>query len=213
MSTPNGSTPLSPGSGDDKPLEGARPGEPSSTEPVEQPGLANEPVQRTTVPIKIMIVALIALVLTVGGVAFLTTRTTGSLGPSPTPIAPEPTGPPVLPLRAGDYVREPGNATAPQDFGVDRSIQTSYAQYLINGEPGLLAVGARPVADEKKLFDDIRVRVQRPVGNGWCGREDTNGLDTCILRRGRTAVITVGLRSQTPEELMQATQQILSGTV
>lgn len=213
MSTPNGSTPRSSGSGDDKPLEGARPGEAASTEPAEQPGLVNEPVQRTTVPLKIMIGALIALLITVGGVAFLTTRTTGSISPTQTPIAPEPTGPPVLPLQAGQYAREPGDATAPPDFGVDRSIQTSYAQYLINGEPGLLAVGARPVADEKELFDTIKVRAQRQVGDGWCGREDSNDLDTCILRRNRTAVITIGLRSQTPEELMQVTQQILAGTV
>lgn len=213
MSTASGSTPSSPGGKDDKPLAGAHLGEPSSTEGVEQPGLVNEPVQRTTVPVKIMIGALIALLITVGGVAFLTTRTTGSISPTQTPIAPEPTGPPVLPLRAGEYAREPGDATAPPDFGVDRSIRTSYAQYLINGEPGLLAVGARPVADEKQLFDTIKVRAQRQVGDGWCGREDTNDLDTCILRRNRTAVITIGLRGQTPEELMQVTQQILTDTV
>lgn len=183
-----------------------------SDSPEEQPGLVNEPVQRTNVPIKIMIIALVALLVTVGGVAFLTTRGTGSATTTPTPMAPVPTGAPVLPLRAGEYAREPGNATAPPDFGVDRSIQTSYANYLRNGEPALIAVGARPVDDPKALFDTIKVRAQRQVGDGWCGRADSNELDTCVLLRNRTAVVVLGLRDQTPEELMQAAQAILADT-
>lgn len=211
MSTPNGSTPWPPGRDE---TAGTRAGDPSSEhgEDVERPGLVNEPVQRTTVPIKIMVGALVALLLTVGAVAFLTTRTTGSVTPTQTPMAPEPTGAPILPLRAGEYAREPGDATAPPDFGVDRSIQTSYADYLRNGEPALIVIGARPVDDPKVLFDQIKVRAQRQVGDGWCGREDSNDLDACILNRNRTAVITIGLRDQTPEELMQAARQILSET-
>lgn len=213
MSTPNGSTPWSPGDGSGSSSTGSAGGEPGTTEPSEdQPGLVNEPVQRTTVPIKIMIGALVALLVTVGAVAFITTRTTGVVAPPQAPSEPEPTGPPVLPLRAGELAREPGDVAAPLDFGVDRSIQTTSARYLRNGEPAVLAVGARPVEDEKALFDTIRVRAQRQVGNGWCGREDTNDLDTCVVRRGRTAVLTIGLRDQTPEEIMQVTQAILAET-
>lgn len=211
MSTPNGSSPF-PGGDHNTPPSGESTGRSSGPEPIDQPGLVNEPVQRTTVPIRIMIGALIALVLTVGGVAYLTTRTTDPAGPAPTPMAPEPTGPPMLPLRAGEYAREPGDVSAPPDFGVDRSIQTSYANYLREGEPALIAVGARPVDDSKMLFDQMNVRVQREVGDGWCGRESSTDLDICILQRGRTAVLTVGLRDQTPEEIMRATQQILAET-
>lgn len=218
MSTPNGSTPWSPAGGDSPDPGGPSgdgPGQasPGPTEPTEQRELVNEPVQRNTIPIKIMIISLVALLITVGAIALIATRTTGgSVTPTATPVAPEPTGPPVLPLRAGDLAREPGDASAPPDFGVDRSIQTSYANYLLNGEPALIAVGARPVTDEKALLDQIRVRAQRQVGDGWCGREDASDLDMCILRRNRTAVLTVGLRDQTPDEIMAATQQILAGT-
>ncbi|HHV20756.1 MAG TPA: hypothetical protein GXZ30_04345 [Propionibacterium sp.] len=211
MSSPNGSSPWPSGTGPDPADPGVPGTEPS--EPVEeQPGLVNEPVQRTAVPMKIMIGSLIALLVTVGVVAFITTRTTGVVAP-PAPSTPEPTGAPVLPLRTGDYAREPGDVTAPLDFGVDRSIQTSSARYLRNGEPALIAVGARPVEDPKALFDQIKVRAQRQVGEGWCGREDTNDLDVCIAKHGRTAVLAIGLRDQTPEEIMLITQQILAETV
>lgn len=209
MSNPN--APWSSGGGGDQPPPGVPSGSPAPSEPFEQPELVNEPVQRTNVPIRIMIVALLALLVTVGGVAYLTTRTTEQGSPTQTPIAPDPTGPPVLPLRAGEYAREPGDATAPPDFGVDRSIQTTYANYLRNNEPVLIAVAARPVEDSKALFDQIKIRAQREVGDGWCGR-DGSGLDVCILQRGRTAVLTFGLRDQTPEEIMQATQLILTDT-
>lgn len=189
-------------------------GDPQTSETEARPGLVNEPVQRTTVPIKMMVGALVALLVTVGVVAFVTTRTTAVVAPPQAPTAPEATGAPVLPLKIGEeYAREPGDVTGPLDFGVDRSILTSSARYLRNGEPAVIAVGARPVEDPKALFDQIKVRAQRQVGDGWCGREDSNDLDMCILKRGRTAVLTVGLRDQTPEELMLLTQQILTETV
>lgn len=212
MSNPHGSTPWAPGGGGVPPTDplGAAPGTP---EQGEERGLVNEPQQRTNIPIKIMIIALAALVLTMGAVGFLVTRTTNdTVAPDATPLAPEPTGPPVLPLQAAGLAREPGNASAPADFGVDRSILTSYANYRRNGEPAVIAVGARPVEDPKILLDQIKVRAQRQVGDGWCGREESNDLDVCILRRNRTAVLTIGLRDQTPEELIQVTQEILAGT-
>ncbi|MDO5498670.1 MAG: hypothetical protein Q4F67_03200 [Propionibacteriaceae bacterium] len=216
MSTPHSSTPWSPDTGDGSAsASGAAGGDssPSGAPPVEQAELVNEPIQRNTIPIKVMIVSLIALLITVFAVAFLATRgTDGAITPTTTPAAPEPTGPPVLPLRAGELAREPGDGTNAPDFGVDPSIQTSYAHYLRDGEAALIAVGARPVADPKALLDDINVRAQRQVGDGWCGREDSSDLDLCILNRNTTAVLTVGLRDQTPEEIMTATQQILAGT-
>lgn len=216
MSYHHGSTPPSPQGGDDRPSTGDTGGgtEGGSTagSPGEQAALVNEPVARTTIPVKIMIVSLVLLVLTVGVIAFLFTRTTGPATPTATPLPPEPTGAPVLPLQAGQYAREPGDASPPPDFGVDRSIVTSFANYRRHGEVALIAVGARPVDDPKALLDQIRVRAQRPVGDGWCGREESADLDVCILKRNRTAVLAIGLHDQTPEEIMTATADILQGT-
>lgn len=215
MTNPHGSTPWSPHGGPDGSSEGLPGGDPASgsdAQPIDRPELVNQPVERTTIPIKIMIVSLVALVVTVGVIAFLFTTTTGTGDPDATPLPPEPTGAPLLPLEAGEYAREPGDAAAPPDFGVDRSIETSSAYYRQDGENALIGVAARPVDDPKVLLDQINVRAQRQVGEGWCGREETADLDVCILKRNRTAVLTVGLRDQTPEELIAATGQILAGT-
>lgn len=159
-----------------------------------------------------MTASLVALLITVGVIAFLFTRTTATVNPDAAPLPPEPTGAPTLPLQAAEYVREPGEAAAPPDFGVDRTIQTSSAYYRRDGQNALIAVAARPVDDPKALLDQISVRAQRQVGDGWCGREETADLDVCILKRNRTAVLAVGLRDQTPDEIMQATGQILQET-
>jgi hypothetical protein len=181
-------------------------------DPDPQPGLVNEPVTKTTIPLKIMLVSVVALLVTITGVAFLVTRTAGTPTPTETPMVADPTGVPVLPVRAGEYARDPGTATAPPDFGVDRSILTSSAYYRRNGDNALIAVGARPVPDEKALLDQIKVLAQRQVGDGWCGREESTGFDVCVLRRNRTAILAIGLRDQTPEEIMAATRLILEGT-
>lgn len=194
---------------DTSPVTGPGAPGPSSEPP---PELVNEPVTKTTIPIKIMIIAVVALLVTIVGVGFLVTRTAGPPTPTVTPVAPDPTGPPVLPVQAGEYARDPGTAAAPPDFGVDRSILTSSAYYRRNGDNALIVVAARPVSDTKVLLDQIKVLAQREVGDGWCGREESTGYDVCALRRNRTAVLTIGLRDQTPDELMVAAQQILSDT-
>lgn len=212
MSTPHGSTPRSPERGQRRAPDGES-GISGESPSVDRPALVNEPTQRTTIPLKIMTASLVALLVTVGVIAFLFTRTTATVTPDAAPLPPEPAGAPTLPLRAGDYVREPGEAAAPPDFGVDRTIQTSSAYYRGgDGQNALIAVAARPVDDPKALLDQISVRAQRQVGDGWCGREETADLDVCILTRNRTAVLTVGLRDQTPDEIMQATGQLLQET-
>lgn len=211
MSTPHGSTPWSGERGPQRAPDG-EPGNNGESPSVDRPALVNEPIERTTIPIKIMTASLVALLITVGVIAFLFTRTTATVTPDAAPLPPEPTGAPTLPLQTGDYAREPGEAAAPPDFGVDRTIQTSSAYYRRDGQNALIAVAARPVDDPQALLDQISVRAQRQVGDGWCGREETADLDVCILNRNRTAVLTVGLRDQTPDEIMQATGQILQET-
>jgi hypothetical protein len=205
MSDANGSTHPSSG-GPEKPTS---PAEDTSSE---QPGLVNEPVERTTIPLKIMVVSIAVLLAVVTIVGLLVTRTTAPPRSGPGPFAPEPTGIPVLPVQAGEYVRDPGTASAPPDFGVDRSILTSSAYYRRHGDNALIAVAARPVPDEKVLLDQIKVLAQRQVGEGWCGREQSTGYDLCALRRNQTAVFAVGLRDQTPEEIMAALVMILGDT-
>lgn len=95
---------------------------------------------------------------------------------------------------------------------MDQNINTSYATYKINGENALIAIGARPVADAKAQLDEMNVLAQRQVGDGWCGREPSSGLDVCILQRNRTAVLVMGLRDQTVDELMTVNIAILAGT-
>lgn len=214
MSNPSGPNPWSPAGGPDD--TGGRDwiGGDGKLRPEESdhPELVNQPVQRNTIPIKIMIVALVALLVTIGVVGFVVTRTADVVTPVETPMAPDPTGPPDLPLQANEYAREPGMASAPPEFGVDQNIATSYATYKRSGEDALIAIGARPVADEKAQLDDMKVLAQRQVRDGWCGREPSSGLDVCILKRNRTAVLVIGLRDQTVDELMTANIAILAGT-
>lgn len=215
MSDANGPPPRSSGGpGQNRPQSGTE-GKSASTsegDSAAQPGLVNEPVTKTTIPIKIMIISVLALLVTITGVALLVTRTAGTPTPTMTPAVPDPTGVPVLPVQSGEYARDPGTASAPPDFGVDRSIMTASAYYSRNGDNALIAVGARPVPDEKALLDQIKVLAQRQVGDGWCGREESTGYDVCVLRRNRTAVLAIGLRDQTPDEIMAATRLILADT-
>lgn len=178
---------------------------------VEQPDLVNEPVAKTTIPVKVMIVSIAALIAVVTIVALLVSATTSRNTPAAS-IAPEHTGVPMLPVQAGEYVRDPGSSSAPPDFGVDRSILTSSAYYRRNGDDALIAVAARPVRDEKMLFDQMQVLAQRQVDDGWCGREETTSYDICVLRRNQTAVFAVALRDQSPPEIMAALRLILSDT-
>lgn len=174
-------------------------------------GLVNEPVAKTTIPVKIMVAAIVALVIVVGLVAVLVTATTDQ-DRADVSAVPDPTGAPVLPVQAGEYARDPGTAAAPPDFGVDRNISTSSAYYRRNGDDALIAVAARPVPDEKMLLDQMQVLAQRQVDDGWCGREATAGYDICVLRRNQTAVFAIALRDQTPTEIMAALHVILGET-
>lgn len=207
---PQGSTPWSPGrsnpAGDDP-----RPGE--SSEATELPGLAgeDEPHKRSNVPVLVMVIALVALLATLGGVGYLVTRQAVPT-PATTPLAPEPTGRPELPVTAGAYSRDPGNVQAPPDFGVDRSVLTASANFRQNGQPALIAVAARPVPDGRALLAQIKATAVRQVGDASCGRMQGNDLDVCVVRRGQTAVLVVGLRSQTVDELVAAGREILQGT-
>lgn len=183
----------------------------NGSDPHELPGLVNEPVPKTTIPIKTMIISIVALLAVVTIVALLVNATTGRDRPE-TPVVPDPTGVPVLPVQAGDLVRDPGTTSAPPDFGVDRSILTSSAYYRRNGEDSLIAVAARPVGDEKILLDQMQVLAQRQIDEGWCGREESTGYDICVIRRNQTAVFAVALRDQTPTEILAALRLILSET-
>lgn len=161
-----------------------------------------------SVPVKIMIGALLALIVTVGIIGYLISRPAPE--PEPVPTV-EPTGVPVLPVKAGDFSRDPGNATTAPDFGVDRSVHVTSAIYKQNGQPAYVVLGARPINESQQLLDQIRARAVRQVGDGLCGR-DQNDLDVCVARRGTTAVLAEGLRDQTPEEILAAAKLILEGT-
>ncbi|OYO25268.1 hypothetical protein CGZ93_02155 [Enemella dayhoffiae] len=208
--TPTGSTPWSPGQ-NPRALQDT----PERTpETAELPGLAgeDEPQARSNVPVKVMIIALVALLATLGVVGYLVTRGTAPTPPAATPLAPEPTGVPELPVTAGSYSRDPGNVQAPPEFGVDRSIQTTSANYRQNGQPALIAVAARPVNDGRTLLTQIKTNAIRQVGDAWCGRMASNDLDVCVLRRGTTALLVVGLRSQPVNELVAAGRDLLRDT-
>lgn len=177
----------------------------------DQPGLVNESVAKTTIPVTIMMVSIVVLLAVVIGVAWLVTAATDQDRPG-TPVVPEPTGVPVLPVQAGEFVRDPGTSSAPPDFGIDRTVLTSSAYYRRDGDDALIAVAARPVRDEKFMFDQMRVLAQRQVDDGWCGREESTGYDICTLRRNQTAVFVVALRDQSAPEIMAALRLILSAT-
>lgn len=163
----------------------------------------------SNVPVWIMAVAIALLLATLGVIGFLVTR--GTEAPQ-TPTTPDPTGVPVLPVRAGDYAREPGDNQAPQDFGIDRSIQTSSAVFRKNGQVAYIVVSARPVTDPKDLLENqIKAQAIRPMGDGVCGRDRTD-LDVCAIRRNQTTVLAIGLRSQDPKEILEFAKQVLADT-
>ncbi|TDO89454.1 hypothetical protein [Enemella evansiae] len=209
---PQGSTPWSPGQSGRPDPEPGTANKPD--EPTELPGLAgeDEPHKRSNIPVVVMVVALVVLLATLGGVGYLVTRQSAAPTPASTPLAPEPTGKPDLPVTAGAYSRDPGNVEAPPEFGVDRSVQTSSANYRQNGQPALIAIGARPVPDGRALLTQIKANGVRQIGDAWCGRMPDNELDVCVVRRGQTAVLVVGLRSQPVDELVAAGKEILQGT-
>lgn len=172
-----------------------------------------EPARRGGIPLLVMGISLAVLLGTLGVVGFLFTRsTTPQATQDSAPRTPEPTGTPVLPVTAGEFSRDPGN-NAPQVMsGVDRSILTASAVYRRDGEPALVVVAGRPVGDSRVLLEQIQARGIRDMGNGaLCGR-DQNDLDVCAVRRYQTAVFVEGLRSQTPDELVQAARTIVETT-
>ncbi|GAB3709463.1 hypothetical protein [Mariniluteicoccus flavus] len=163
----------------------------------------------SNVPIYVMVGAIAALLATLGIIGYLVTRGTAE------PVAvstPDPTGVPVLPVRVGELAREPGEGQAPQDFGIDRSVQTSSAVFKKNGQVAYIVVSARPVSDPKDLLErQIKASAIRPMGDGICGRDKTD-LDVCAVRRNQTTVLAIGLRSQEPKEILEFARQVLADT-
>lgn len=167
------------------------------------------PALPSNVPVWILVGAVAALLATLGVIGFLVTRGTTA----PTAAAtPDPTGVPVLPVKVGDLAREPGDNQAPQDFGIDRTVQTSSAVFRKNGQTSYIVVGARPVTDVRNLLEQqIKVSAIRGVGDGVCGRDRTD-LDVCAVRRNQTTVLAIGLRSQEPQEIVDFATQVLRDT-
>lgn len=163
----------------------------------------------SNVPVYVMVAAVTVLVITLGVIGFLVTR--GTSEPEPEPTA-EPTGVPVLPVRVGDYARDPGDRRTAPDFGIDRSIQTSSADYLKNGQVAYLVVGARPVTNTRDLLErQIKVSAIREVNGAVCGRDKTE-LDICAVRRNQTTVLAIGMRQQEITEIVDFARQVLTDT-
>lgn len=148
----------------------------------------------------------VALVLVLGAVlvlAFLTARTGPSGQPTDAPSSPPP--PLELPLAVGDLSRDPN--AEDDDAGIDTDIETVSATYNRATEPSLVAILGRPVREPAAMLELVQAEAVRPVEDGLCGR-DPSGYDVCVVMRGDTAVLGLGIAAQPLPDLLDDVQAV-----
>ena len=106
--------------------------------------------------------------------------------PAPTPSgttasSPVSTEPPALPERFDTWTREEA-ATLPPS--TDDELRAATAVYTQNGQPSVLLIVARPVADMEQFLLSLGAGEITPIGSGWCAAYD--GQPLCGVVRGDT---------------------------
>lgn len=171
----------------------------------EVPGAAEEP--KSKAPIFIAAGALLALLIVVGLIAALVSRT----GESGTPIDQTSAAvvPLELPIKVNQLQRDPNAAEPSVAPDPGQTIATEAAIYNVNGSPALVVIAGRPVKDPAEMLTLVEARAIRQVGAGLCGREPGRDLDVCVVISGDTAVLGGGLAKQSVDEIVAQSQAIL----
>ncbi|MGY4719063.1 hypothetical protein [Naumannella cuiyingiana] len=148
--------------------------------------------------------AVLALLLAVATVGFLSLRPAGT--PVPT-ASPEPVGAPVLPQELGEFVRDPSDVASTDPTADEGAQQVTTGRYLRNGELSIVVSAVRPATDSRAVLDSLGATAIREVGGGLCAREPSRNLDVCAATRRSTTVVVLGWRGQTLDELVGNAQQ------
>ncbi|SDD37510.1 hypothetical protein [Auraticoccus monumenti] len=163
-----------------------------------------EPRPRSgALPLLIGAVVLVLVLSAVLVVAFLTARTGPSGQPTDAPSSPPP--PLVLPLAVDDLSRDPNADNS--DTTIDTDIETVSATYNRAAEPNLVVIAGRPVAEPAAMLELVQAEALRPIEDGLCGR-DPSGYDVCVVMRGNTAVLGLGIAMQPLPDLLDDTQAV-----
>lgn len=157
---------------------------------------------RGKAPLVIGIASVLAVLVVVGLVGYLVSRT----GPSGVPTSQmTPTQKPLkfeLPLSVGDLSRNPNEDSFTElGEGEDR-VEARSATYVRDRTDSLYVVMARPIAEPQEMLVLLDARAIRQVGDGYCGR-DSSDLDVCAIRREDIGVLAAGLQGQTPEGIIE----------
>lgn len=161
--------------------------------------IADDP--RPKAPLVIAIGAVVAVLIVVGLVGFLVSRTgpsgvpTSEMNPSQGQLKLE------LPLNVGDLSRNP-NADSSSELGEgsDR-VEARSATYIRDRTDSLYVVIARPITEPQEMLALLDARAIREVGAGYCGR-DSSDLDVCVIVREDIGVLAAGLENQAPEQIV-----------
>lgn len=176
-----------------------------NVEPAHRPDASEQP--KSKAPILIAAGALVALLVVVGLIAALVSRTGESGVPIDQTSAAVP--PLELPIKINQLQRDPNAADPTVAPNPERAMDTVTAIYNINGEATLVVIAGRPVKDPAEMLAMVEARAIRQVGAGMCGREPTRDLDVCVVTDGDTAVLGGGLNKQSVDEIVAQSQSVL----
>ena len=169
--------------------------------------LAGDASPKSKAPIFIAAGALLALLIVVGLIAALVSRT----GESGVPIDQTSAAlPPLeLPIKVNQLQRDPNAVDPSVAPNPEAKIDTVTAIYNINSQATLVVIAGRPVKDPTEMLAMVEARAIRQVGAGMCGREPSRDLDVCVVIDGDTAVLGGGLAKQSVDEIVAQATSVL----
>lgn len=147
------------------------------------------------------IVVGLVLIVGVGGYLFSAFGPDGSAGPQ---------GALTLPLKAGDYSRDPSQGISPS-VHPNSQIETVSATYSVNGTQTFVAIAYRPQTDPVSALAQIQAVGVTKVDGGACGRTADQGRLACAVVSHSTAVIVMTLADQTAQDLIAAASTVGDG--
>ncbi len=148
--------------------------------------------------------AVLVLALIVGAVAYGFSR-------SGTPIASLlPEGPLTLPLRAGDYQRDPATGTSASTHPVT-GVATVSSTYSLGGVQQFVAIASRPQTSAEAALKELSATNINTLPGGACGRIYDSTRLACVTVKRSTAVMAVTLTDMPSQDLLQIAGQVADG--
>ncbi|WP_144276578.1 hypothetical protein [Parenemella sanctibonifatiensis] len=165
------------------------------------------PKEKRKLPTWVPGVAVFLAILLIAGIAgsFLTRTGGPTETPTPTTTVVPVEGPLVLPGTVGEYALKPGGE--PEATAGDDGVEIANGTYAKGGRDYFIALVLRPAANPGEVLRQINASGIREQSGGTCGRT-ADDRDACVVMRADVAVVAVGLRGQTIEELVGEAQQV-----